>query len=79
MTAHAKSVAESALALSADDRAELAERLLLSLDEKHQTELEAAWVEVIERRIADMKEGRVTPIPGDEAMHMIRQRQRTRS
>jgi len=34
---------ESALALPADDRAELAERLLLSLDEKHHSELDTAW------------------------------------
>lgn len=79
MTAQAQSIAESALALSAEDRAELAERLLLSLDEKHQSELDAAWIEVVERRIADMEEGRVTPIPGDEARRMIRQRQRARS
>ena len=36
MTAQAKAVAESALSLAADERAELAERLLLSLDEKYQ-------------------------------------------
>jgi putative addiction module component (TIGR02574 family) len=76
MTSHAKSIAESALALSPDDRAELAESLLLSLDDKHQSELEAAWAEVIERRIAEIEDGRVTPIPGDEALRMIRQRQR---
>jgi putative addiction module component (TIGR02574 family) len=79
MTAHAKSVTESALALPADDRAELAERLLLSLDEKHHSELDTAWIEIVERRIADMAEGRVLPIPGDEALRMIRQRQRARS
>jgi putative addiction module component (TIGR02574 family) len=79
MTAHAKSVAESALALSADDRAELAERLLLSLDQDYQAEVDAAWIEVVERRITDVEEGRVTLIQGDEALRMIRQRQRAQS
>lgn len=79
MTGHAKSVAESALALSAEDRAELAERLLISLDEKYQSELEGAWIEVVERRIADIENGHVTPIPGDEALRMIRLRERAQS
>ena len=77
MTAHANSVAESALALPADDRAELAERLLLSLDKKYQADVEAAWIELVERRINDAEEERVSLLPGDEALRMIRQRTRS--
>jgi putative addiction module component (TIGR02574 family) len=74
MTAHAKSIVESALALSADERAELAERLILSLDQTYQSELTASWNAEIATRLADINQGRVTLIPGDDALRMIRQR-----
>jgi hypothetical protein len=42
-------------------------------------DLEAAWIRVIEQRIADIEAGRVTLIEGDEALRTIRQRRRARS
>jgi putative addiction module component (TIGR02574 family) len=72
VTAKAKSVANSALALSPDERAELAERLILSLDEKFQSQLTAAWNAGIDRRISEINEGHVTMISRDDALRLIR-------
>ena len=74
MTTHAKSIVDSALSLSADERADLAERLILSLDDTYQTELNKAWNAEIERRLSEIRQGRARLIPGDDALRMIRQR-----
>jgi putative addiction module component (TIGR02574 family) len=74
MTAHSKSIVEAALSLPADDRAELAERLISSLDKKYQAELEAAWNVEIERRFDEIERGDVQLIPGDEALRMFKSR-----
>ena len=74
MTTQAQSIVDSALALSADERADLAERLILSLDENYQSELTKAWDAEIERRLSEIRDGRARLIPGDEAFRMIRQR-----
>ena len=65
MTADAKSVFDAALALSADDRADLAERLMLTLDQQRQAQLEAAWDAEINRRLDEIDSGAVKLIPGD--------------
>lgn len=57
---------EQALRLSVEDRAELVARLLESLDETApdpdpDPEHDAAWTEVIDRRLQDIREGRVEP------------------
>ncbi|HSU68253.1 MAG TPA: addiction module protein [Tepidisphaeraceae bacterium] len=51
MAADARSVLDAALALSPDDRADVAERLILRLDEQRQTDLNAAWDAEIDRRL----------------------------
>lgn len=76
MTVDSKAVFEAALSLSPDDRAELAERLILSLDEKHQTDLEAAWNAEIQRRLDEIDQGKVELIPGEEAMRLLRARKK---
>jgi len=77
MSGKSKSVLDAALALSADDRAEIAERLMLSLDEQRQQEIEDAWTAEIQRRMDEVDRGEVAMIPADEAMRRIRERKRT--
>ncbi|XXX79034.1 addiction module protein [Sorangium sp. So ce134] len=62
-----------ALHLSAEDRAAVAAALIQSLDEPEQTteEVEAAWTEEIQRRLADVDAGVVTPVPWPEARRRI--------
>lgn len=76
MTTKGESVADSALALPPDERAELAERLILSLDETYHADLTAAWDAEISRRVADVKDGNITLIAADQALEMIRQRKK---
>jgi len=61
---------KEALRLSAHDRAALAEALIASLDEDVDDDTDAAWRSEIERRIAELDSGFVSPIP----WHVVRQR-----
>ncbi|AGP33243.1 hypothetical protein BE04_34420 [Sorangium cellulosum] len=63
----------AALRLSAEDRAAVAAALIQSLDEPEQTteEVEAAWAEELQQRLADVDAGVVTPVPWPEARRRI--------
>lgn len=66
------------LALDPKTRASVAHRIIASLDETVESlgeaEWEAAWVEESERRLADMREGRVNGIPGEQVFARARAR-----
>lgn len=70
MSADLKTVEAQALELTAEERAQLADRLLASLFEDH--EIEAAWVAEVERRIEDIEQGRATLIPLAESLKKAR-------
>ncbi|GAB3771988.1 hypothetical protein GCM10028796_41660 [Ramlibacter monticola] len=55
-----------AKALSAEDRARLAEELLESLQGEADADAEAAWDREIERRVAEIESGAVRLIPAEE-------------
>lgn len=59
-----------ALKLTAGERAAFAQMLLASLDED--AEIEAAWVEEIERRVVDIESGIVEMIPMADALAQVR-------
>ncbi|WP_437608327.1 addiction module protein [Sorangium sp. So ce834] len=69
----ASNVLVAALRLSAEDRAAVAAALIQSLDEPEQTteEVEAAWAEEIQQRLADVDAEVVTPVPWPEARRRI--------
>ena len=56
----------AALRLGIKERAELAGRLLLSLDEPSESEVERLWLEEAERRLGEFRSGKVRGIPADE-------------
>ena len=64
----------AALALAPAARAQLADQLLASLDGENQKEIDAAWGEEAERRIQEIKEGKVEPIDGESVMKELRSR-----
>jgi putative addiction module component (TIGR02574 family) len=74
MDTQAQQILQTALALPWDDRVEIAESLILSLDEEKAAELNAAWADEIKRRIESIDSGKVQLIPWDEAMRSIRER-----
>jgi putative addiction module component (TIGR02574 family) len=61
-------IVEAALSLSPQARAELADRLLTSLNGPEQAEIDQAWAEECERRIDDYDAGRVKGIPAEEVL-----------
>ncbi len=60
-----REIENSALELDEKHRAELAKRLIESLDKHLDEDIEQAWIEEVRRRKEEIKSGRVTPIPGD--------------
>jgi len=61
-------VITAALQLSIEERAQLAGRLLLSLDEPSESEVERLWLEEAERRLKEFREGKTRGIPADEVL-----------
>ena len=55
-----------AMELSLEERAQLAGKLLLSLDEPSASEVERLWLEEAERRLEEFREGEIQGIPADE-------------
>jgi putative addiction module component (TIGR02574 family) len=67
-------ILSAALSLSPGARAMLADHLLESLNSEDQKRIDALWADEIERRIKEVDEGKVTPIPGDQVMDRLRSR-----
>ena len=67
-------IVEAALKLPHKERAEVASRLLESLDELSEAEWEEVWAKEAERRLKDLREGRAREIPGDEFVARLRSR-----
>jgi putative addiction module component (TIGR02574 family) len=76
MTAVARKLAKQALALPGKDRAQLASLLFRSLDapgEKlSRKEWSNAWKSELERRLEDLRSGKVAAIPAGQVMAELR-------
>jgi putative addiction module component (TIGR02574 family) len=73
MTKAAKQVLSDAMALADSERAELAARLLDTLDATVDKDYVPAWEAEIAQRVRELDNGTVTPIPWKTAREMIRQ------
>ena len=60
------------LKLSLKERAALAKRIVQSLDELSESEIEALWVEEAERRLDELEQGLATEIPAEEVLRRAR-------
>jgi putative addiction module component (TIGR02574 family) len=67
-------VEEEAFALPERERAKLAERLLASLENLPEKDVEALWLSVAERRAAEIDEGRVEMVTPEELDRRIQSR-----
>jgi putative addiction module component (TIGR02574 family) len=65
MTTLVEELVQRARALSAQDRARIAEELLASLDEDSDSESEAAWEQEIGRRVDEIKTGKAKLISAE--------------
>ena len=58
--------------LSLEDRAALAKRIVRSLDDLSESEVEALWVQEAQRRLEEMEQGRAVEIPAEEVLRRAR-------
>ena len=68
-----KTLQEAALGLPPEERAALAEKLLSSLDEPSDAELEQAWLSVAARRARELERGNVQAV----SEHDVRRKARS--
>ena len=66
MSSQLEIVEAQALKLTAEERAQLADRLMTSIFEDH--EIEASWAAEVERRVGEIESGRAKPIPATESI-----------
>ncbi len=67
-----KKIEEEALQLSSHERAQLAEHLIHSLDEKEDLDAERLWVAEAESRYQKYKEGKVKAKSADQVFKEVR-------
>lgn len=58
--------------LSLKERAALAKRIVDSLDELSESEIEALWIEEAERRLDELEQGVAKEVPADEVLRRAR-------
>ena len=75
MTNKSQVVLEEALKLTANERAEVVERLIASLDEAPDIDVEQAWQEEIQNRLEQIERGEVDLIDSDTVMAELRKKQ----
>jgi len=68
----AREIEAQALSLSRRARARLAQRLISSLDPKVDADVEKVWLQEAERRLAELKSGKVTGIPAEKVIRKAR-------
>lgn len=79
MTGSIKELTDTLLTLPRKERADLAFRLLESLDRETEDaaeteEMDALWMNEVQRRVEEVESGRVDLIPGEEVMKEARYR-----
>jgi putative addiction module component (TIGR02574 family) len=68
MTLTLEQLKDAASDLPLPERAELAKFLVRSLDEQSAAAIRAEWLALAERRMADVKAGKVVGIPAEEVL-----------
>jgi putative addiction module component (TIGR02574 family) len=69
----AKDIIEEAKQLPVDERVTVVDSLLRTLNVPT-PEIDKAWAEVAEARLAELRSGRVKPVPGNQVFARIRDR-----
>ena len=68
-----KEIIEEATALPIESRTVVVDSLLRSLN-MPDPEIDRAWLDVAKRRLAEIRSGRVMPVPGDQVFAKVRER-----
>ena len=69
-----REVLRAALLLPEADRADIADKLLMSLDASDQREIDALWAQEAESRIESYDRGEIEAIPGEEVLAAVKAR-----
>ncbi|MGH7323955.1 MAG: addiction module protein [Candidatus Rokuibacteriota bacterium] len=72
MTKPARELESQALRLSRRERARLAQRLISSLDQEVDADVEKLWLQEAERRLGELKSGKVAGIPAQKVIRRAR-------
>ena len=72
MTKPARELESQALRLSRRERARLAQRLLSSLDQEVDADVEKLWRQEAERRLGELKSGKAAGIPAQKVIRRAR-------
>jgi len=72
MARPARDLVSNALNLSRKERARLAQRLIASLDEEPEADTEELWLHEAERRLSELKSGKVTGILAERVIRKAR-------
>lgn len=78
MSRTADELLDEARALSAEDRARLAEELLRTIESPAQAEIDAVWAREAEDRLERFKSGQTSAIPVEQAIEELRKELRER-
>ena len=73
MNSNMEHVLSGALALPNGDRVELVEAILASLQPEDRPPFDESWRDVIQRRSAELRSGKVTPVPWPEVKRQARE------
>jgi len=65
-----KELIEEAVALPVEERAIVAESILRSLNPP-EPEIDREWAQVAERRLAELRSGKVEPVPGEQVFARV--------
>ena len=68
-----KDIIREAATLPVEERAIVVDSLLRTLNPPN-AEIDRAWVRIAQRRLADMRSGRVQPVPGDQVFAKVKER-----
>ena len=74
MSTMADKVFDEALSLPAEERVDLIQRLVSSLNLPTRPEIDRLWAEEAERRLGEIERGEVEMIPGEEVFERLRQK-----
>jgi putative addiction module component (TIGR02574 family) len=72
MARPARDLESRALKLSRKERARLAQRLISSLDQELEADTKELWLHEAERRLSELKSGKVTGIPAEKVIRKAR-------
>lgn len=68
-----KDIIQEAATLPVEERVIVVDSLLRTLNPPD-AEIDKAWVRIAQRRLADLRSGRVQPVPGDQVFAKIKER-----